>query len=213
MGGQSLGLEAGLAGPREGQGPAEVMGSDGTRVAMSWASPPVAQGGRGDSSGTLPPALLGGRAGQAVLGAGHAEALQGMGSWVLPILRSRGRAWPGVSCPDLAAKGSAASQAPVEMPPPNTRAARCGGAGLKGSGSDTQVTHRVCPHSQELSSSSCLAAAFTSPWHSCVCVGGFPSVSSPSNPHLPPAFTPADPFALKQKPRPCHEGLSPALLQ
>lgn len=92
---QSLGLEAGLAGPREGQGPAEVMGSDGTRVAMSWASPPVAQGGRGDTSGTLPPALLGGRAGQAVLGAGHAEALQGMGSWVLPILRSRGRARPG----------------------------------------------------------------------------------------------------------------------
>lgn len=43
--GSSLGLEAGLAGPREGHGPAEVMGSDGTCLRTSWASPPVPEEG------------------------------------------------------------------------------------------------------------------------------------------------------------------------
>lgn len=149
-------------------------------MGTSSTSPPGQRWGCRDATGALHPALLGGRAGQAVLGAGHAEGLQGMGvpGAVPPQKPRQGLARSFTpSCPDLAAKGSAASQAPVapgEMPPPDW-AAQGRGAGLcRSSGSATQVT--VCPHTGELSSSSCLAAAFTSSptvAQLCLC-GGFP---------------------------------------
>lgn len=79
---QQPGLEAGLAGPREGQGAAEVMGSDGTCVGTSWASPPVVEEGTWGCLWRLAPCPAG-REGrqdrqQAGLRAGHAEGLQGV---------------------------------------------------------------------------------------------------------------------------------------
>lgn len=101
---QQLGLQAGLAGPREGQGPAEVMGSDGTRVGTSWAFPPVAEEG---TWGRLwyPAPCPAGREGrqhrqQAGLSAGDARGLQGMGvpGTVHPqeLGQSQVSAWPRV---------------------------------------------------------------------------------------------------------------------
>lgn len=102
--GSSLGLEAGLSGPSVGQGPAEVMGSDGTRVGTSWASPPAAEEGTwGCLWHPAPcPARREGRHNrkQAGLSTGHAQGLQGMGvlGAVHPrdLGQSQVNAWPGV---------------------------------------------------------------------------------------------------------------------